>query len=260
MSWPPVRMTLWLRLPSTLASAMGMVAILIVVGALFPAVGHSIGRLNLPKGVVALLGGADYGSITGWYRSEIGSIYGPLVIGALAVTGAAATLAGEEEDRILALLLAHPIGRRRLVAAKAAAIAVLVIGLVVAVWVGMLSGVAIGGGGISIGHLLAFAVQLAGFGLAVGALTLALAAGTGRRALAAGVAAGVAIVGWLVNGFTPLVSFLSWLKYLTFFYYYSGHDPLTRGVDLPGLAVLIAFALLATALATVLIERRDLRA
>ncbi len=126
MSWSPARMALRLRLVSTASGALGLVAVLLAVGALFPAVGHTIGKLNIPKGVAQLLGGADYGTITGWFRSEIGSVYGPLVIGALAITAAAATTAGEEEDRILALVLAHPITRSRLIAAKATAIAVIV--------------------------------------------------------------------------------------------------------------------------------------
>lgn len=81
---------------------------MLAVGALFPAVGHSIGKLSIPKGVAQLLGGADYGTITGWYRSEIGAVYRPLVIAALAITAASACTAGEEEDRILGLVLAHP--------------------------------------------------------------------------------------------------------------------------------------------------------
>ena len=113
MNAATTRLALRLRLVSTVSAAAGLIAVLIAVGALFPAVGHTIGRLNIPKGVAQLLGGADYGTITGWFRSEIGSIYGPLVIAALAVTGAAATTAGEEEDRILALVLAHPIRRSR---------------------------------------------------------------------------------------------------------------------------------------------------
>ena len=122
MSWPTIKMALRLRWVSTASGGLGLIAVLIVVGALFPAVGHTIGKLNIPKGVSQLLGGADYGTITGWYRSEIGSIYGPLVIGGLAIAGAVAATAGEEEDRILALVLAHPIRRARLIAAKAAAI------------------------------------------------------------------------------------------------------------------------------------------
>jgi beta-exotoxin I transport system permease protein len=260
VSWAATRIALRLRLVGTVSAAVGLVAVMAAVGALFPAVGHTIGKLNVPSGVANLLGGADYGTITGWFRSEIAEIYGPLVIAALAITGAAATTAGEEEDRILALVLAHPIRRSRLVAAKAAAIALIVVAIAFAVWVGLIAGVAAGGGGITIPHITALAVQLAFFGLATGAVALALAAGTGRRSLASGGAAAVAILGWLVNSFAPLVHAIAWLKYLTLFYYYAGYDPLKRGVGLPGLVVLGLVALALTAAAIVAFDRRDLRA
>jgi len=223
MSWPAFAMTLRLRLPSTGFAALGLVAVLLVVGALFPAVGHSFGKLNIPNGVSHLLGGADYGTITGWFRSEIGSIYGPLLISAMAITGAVSTTAGEEEDRILALVLAHPVDRRHLIAAKAGAIAVVVWLIAVATW-------------------------------------LAVAVGTGRRALATGVAAAVGVAGWLINGFAPLVAAIAWLKYLSPFYYYAGHDPLTQGVDIPDLAILGMLTLALTTVAMLRIQRRDLRA
>jgi ABC-2 type transport system permease protein len=86
-----------------------------------------------------------------------------------------------------------------------------------------------------------------------------VAAATGQRSLANGVAAGVAILGWLINGFAPLVSALSWLKYLSLFYYYGGHDPLTNGVDVGGLIVLAVVTAALTAVAMFAIERRDLR-
>jgi hypothetical protein len=57
-----------------------MALVILMVGALFPAVGDSIGKLDLPEGVTTLLGGADYGTITGWMRSEIAAVYGPLVV------------------------------------------------------------------------------------------------------------------------------------------------------------------------------------
>lgn len=260
MSWPVTRLTLRLRLVGTLSAAAGLVAVMLLVGALFPAVGHTIGKLNVPSSVANLLGGADYATITGWFRSEIAVVYAPLVVGALAITGASAATAGEEQDRILALVLAHPIRRSRLLAAKAAAIALIVLIVGLAVWVGLLAGVAAGGGGITVAHITALAVQLAFFGLATGAVALAVGAGTGRRSLATGVAAAVAILGWLVNSFAPLVSAIAWLKYLTLFYWYSGHDPLTRGVGVVGLVVLGLVALALTGAAIAGFEGRDLRA
>jgi len=259
MTRAPLAMALRLRLASAASAAFGLVAVLVIVGALFPAVGGTIGKLNLPRGVSQLLGGADYATLTGWFRSEIGAVYGPLVIGAVAITSAAAITAGEEEDRILALVLAHPIARSRLVLAKAGAIAAVVVMIAVAAWVGLLVGVALGGGGIGVGHMAAFAVHLAFFGFALGAVAVALGAGTGRRALAGGVAAGVGVIGWLINGFAPLVGALDWLKYLSPFYYYAGHDPLTQGIDVGDLVVLGVVAMALTALAVLAFERRDLR-
>jgi ABC-2 type transport system permease protein len=260
VSWPATRIALRLRFVGTVSAALGLVAVMLVVGALFPAVGHTIGKLDVPTSVANLLGGADYATITGWFRSEIAVIYAPLVVGALAITGASAVTAGEEEDRILALVLAHPIKRSRLVLAKALSIALIVLIVAFAVWVGLLLGVAAGGGGISLGHITALAVQLAFFGFAAGALALALGAGTGRRSLASGATAAIVILGWLVNSFAPLVNAVAWLKYLTLFYYYSGHDPLTRGVGFPGLIVLGLVTLALTTAAVVSLDRRDLRA
>lgn len=260
MSVPVTKVTLRLRAAAAVSAAAGLIAVMAAVGALFPSVGHTIGTLNVPKSVSNLLGGGDYGTITGWFRSEIASIYGPLVIGAIAITGAAAATAGEEEDRILGLVLAYPIRRPRLVAAKAAAIAAIVLIVALGTWIGLIVGVALGGGGITLAHMTALAVQLAFFGFATGALAIALGASTGRRSLASGGAAAVAILGWLINSFAPLVAGLDWLKYLSPFYYYAGHDPLTHGVDIAGVVVLGVLSLVLTAAGIAGIERRDLRA
>jgi ABC-2 type transport system permease protein len=259
VSGPAFTMALRLRLLTTCLSALGMTLVILMVGALFPAVGDSIGKLDLPEGVADLLGGADYGTIAGWMRSEIGAVYGPLVIAATAITGAAGLTAGEEEDGILALTLAHPIERRRLIMSKAAAVAVAVAIVAAGTFLGLVAGVAVAGGGIGAGDLGALALHLAFFGWAVGAVALALAAATGRRAVASGGAAAFAVLGFLINGFAPLVDGIGWLKYVSPFHYYSGHDPIGHGVAIGDLAVLGAAALALTAVAMVRIGRRDLR-
>lgn len=252
-------MALRLRLLPTALSALGMTLVIVMVGALFPAVGGSIGKLNLPKGVGDLLGGADYGTLTGWMRSEIGAVYGPLVIAAAAIIGAVGSTAGEEENGILGLTLAHPITRSQLVIAKAAAVAVSVALIALGTLVGLIAGIVVGGGGVNVGDLAALALHLAFFGLAVGALALALAATTGRRAVASGGAAAFALLTFLINGFAPLVDAIAWLKYLSPFYYYAGNDPISNGVDVGNLAILGSAALALTAVAVLGISRRDLR-
>ena len=229
-----------------------------MVGALFPAVGDSIGKLDLPKGVADLLGGADYGTITGWMRSEIGAVYGPLVIARHRRSPAPSrSTAGEEEERILGLVLAHPIR--------------------------VPAGPREGGGGRRrrcrrrprdvradrrrrgrrrrdpVGHRRARAppgVLRLGDRRARARARRRHRPPGGRR----GGAAGFAVLGFLINGFAPLVDGIHWLKYLSPFYYYAGHDPLASGVDVGDLAVLVAASLVLTALAVAGFRRRDLRA
>ncbi len=259
MSAPVFTMALRLRRLATALTMLGMVAVILMVGALFPAVGGSIGTLDLPKGVADLLGGADYGTITGWMRSEVGAVYGPLVLAATAVTAAVGTTAREEEDGILAMTLAYPIPRSRLLLAKAAAVAVTVAAVSVGTFAGLVAGVAAAGGGIGVGDLAALALHLTFFGFAFGALALALAGATGRAAVASGGAAAFGVLAFLVNGFAPLVHGIAWLRYLSPFYYCSGHDPIANGVHVGDLAVLGAAAVALTAVAVVGFARRDLR-
>jgi len=260
VSGPAFRVALRARLPMTASVAVGLIAVLLATGALFPAVGHTFGKLNLPSGVARLLGGADYANPTGWFRSEIASIYGPLLVAAVTVTAAATTTAGEEEGGILALVLSHPVARSHLVASKAVAMATLALAVAAAAWIGLVSGVALAGGGISVARMGAFSLQLAGFGLAIGAIALAVGAGDGRRSLAVGTAVGVAVAGWLINGFATLVPAIAWSRFLSPFYYYARHDPLTRGVDLSGLAVLGAISVTLVAVGITAFRSRDLRA
>ncbi len=259
MSAPTLRLALRLRLVSALVTAVGMTAVIVMVGALFPAVGGSIGKLNLPQGVTELLGGADYGTLAGWMRSEVGAVYGPLVIAGVAISAAASLTAGEEEDRILALVLAHPVTRGQLIAAKAAAVAGGVLLIALGTFVGLVVGVAIGGGGVTLGHLAALAIHLVFFGLTMGAVALAAAAATGRKGVAVGAASAIGILAFLINGFAPLVDALDWLKYLSPFYYYAGSDPIGTGVDIGHLLVLAAATAALMSAALVLFERRDLR-
>jgi ABC-2 type transport system permease protein len=259
MSVPVFALAVRLRWLATALTALGMALVIVLVGALFPAVGDSIGKLDLPEGVTQLLGGADYSTIAGWMRSEIGAIYGPLVVAATAITGAVAATAGEEEDGILALSLAHPVQRSSLMLAKACAIAVTVALVALGTFVGLLVGVAVAGGGLSAGHMAALCLHLAFFGWCVGGLALALAGLTGRRAVASGGAAAFAVLGFLINGFAPLVGGLEWLKYLSPFYYYAGHDPLGNGIHASDLVVLGAAAVAFVAAAILGFRRRDLR-
>jgi ABC-2 type transport system permease protein len=259
LSRSTLAVALRLRVTTIAATGAGIIAVIVMLGALYPAVGDAIGTLDVPRGVKELLGGADYGTLAGWMRSEIGSVYGPLVVGAIGIAASVGTLAGEEESGELALTLAHPVSRRALLLGKSAAVVLQVLALAAATLAGLAAGVAVGGGGLSLAHMTALCVHLAAFGMCIAMLALMLAAATGRRTVASGGAAAVGLVSYLVNGFAPLVSGLHWLTYLSPFSYYARRDPIGRGVDVGDVAVLVGAALVLVVVAIVVFDRRDLR-
>jgi ABC-2 type transport system permease protein len=252
-------MELRLRYRVAASAAIGLIAVIMIVGALYPSLKDTFGKLNVPEGVANLLGGANYSTLTGWLQSEIVATYGPLVFCAVGITTAVATTTGDEDERILATLLAHPIVRTALLLAKTLALALLILAVSVATWIGFLIGVAIAGGGISTAHLAAQAAHLALLGLTYAALALALGASTGRKMIAAGGATGLAILGFLINGLAPLINALTWTQYLSPFYYYSSHEPLTNGAQWGHLVVLAATSLVLVGAALIGFRRRDLR-
>jgi beta-exotoxin I transport system permease protein len=253
------RMELRLRYRTAALAGIGLVIVIMIVGALYPSLKDTFGKLNVPQGVANLLGGADYSTLTGWLQSEIVATYGPLVFCTVAITTATATTTGDEDDGVLATLLAHPIARTRLLLAKTLALALLLLTVSVATWIGLIVGVAIAGGGISTMHLAAQGAHLGLLGLTLGTLALALGASTGRKPIAAGGAAAAAILGFLVNGLAPLTSAVSWARYLSPFYYYADGRPLSNGAQWQHLAVLAAVSLALVACAVTGFRRRDLR-
>ncbi len=259
MSIPTLALELRLRWRMTAIAAGALFSFLLMLGALFPAIGGTFGQLKVGEGVSNLLGGADYGSLNGYLKAEAVSILAPLICGGIAVAFAAGSTAGEEEDGILSLVLAHPLQRSAAVLGKAAGLALAVLALGWVNWVGLVAAVALAGGGIGAGDLAAQSLHLTFFALVLGSLGLALGAATGQRALALGGAAGFGILAFLINGFAPLVGAIEWLKYISPFYYYSGHDPLSNGVDFGDLAVMGVSALALVAIAVAGLRRRDLR-
>ena len=178
-----------------------------MVGALFPAVGDSIGKLDLPEGVAELLGGADYGTITGLdaQRDRRGlRAAGDRRHRDHRRRGLDRRRGGERHPRARARPPDRPLapGRSPRPRRSRSACSSSPLGT----WLGLVVGVAVGGGGIALGHLAALAVHLAFFGLATGALALALAAATGRRARRRRRRGGRSrSLGFLINGFAPLV-------------------------------------------------------
>jgi ABC-2 type transport system permease protein len=112
---------------------------------------------------------------------------------------------------------------------------------------------------MSIGNIAATSLLVTLVGVAFGALALALGAATGRMKVATYGTVGVALVFFVLNAFLPFSdTFAGYAKWSPFYYYLTS-DPLSNGMNWGHGAVLAGLALVLTAIAVFLFNRRDLR-
>ena len=207
----------------------------------------------------AFLGpGGDFTSPTGYINTELLSWLAPIVFIAFAIGVAGRALAGEEEDGTLSLLLAYPVraavwrcrssrrwpcwsprsawrsGRH---------------------WRSPRPSWARRSAPPIFEAVLLFTL----LALAIGSVTLATGAATGRRSAGAAVGAGVAVAMYLLNTLAQISGAMHPYRVLSLFYYSGGTTPLGRGLGAIDVAVLVGTTLVLLALTLVLFERRDIR-
>ncbi|MFC9970757.1 ABC transporter permease subunit [Spirillospora sp. NPDC127200] len=213
---------------------------------------------NVPEAMRGF-GFADMASAAGYLQGAVFGLLVPLLATFYGAATGARMVSADEESGYLDLLLAHPIGRTRLLlhrfaalAAGAVSIAVVVLGAVLAVRTSAkLDSIAVSG-------FVAQAVQLALLALVFGALSTAVGAATGKgRATVFGITAGAGVLAYAVNGFAPQIG-ADWLRHLTPFHYYIGGEPLKNGLQYTDAGVLAAVTVALIAVGAWRFGRRDL--
>jgi len=244
---------------------LGIVAFVVLHLLVYPTVadqGAEFDRLieSYPEPLKAVFGldEIDYASPAGYLDSELFSFMGPLILLIFAVGQGAKATAAQEESKRLDLLLANPISRVRLIAEKHGAAlgmtAFLCVVMLAALWIGteaqdMDVGV-VGIAAASVGVFLLAAVY-GGLALTIGALV-------GKKGVATGVASAAAVAAFLIHTLGRLASWLEPVRPLSPFYYYDRGNPLVDGLDLLGVGVLAAAAIVLWGLAGLAFDRRDL--
>ena len=244
----------------------GAVVYVALLMSVYPSIKKSAGQLqgyvdNLPAALrAAFLGpGGDFTSPTGYINTELLSWLAPIVFIAFAIGVAGRALAGEEEDGTLSLLLAYPVPRRRLALQKFAALAVLVCAIGFAFWASLTIATAILGTPVGALHLFEAVLRFTLLALAIGSVTLATGAATGRRSAGAAVGAGVAVAMYLLNTLAQVSGAMHPYRVFSLFHYSGGTTPLGRGLGAADVAVLAGTTLVLLALTVTLFQRRDIR-
>jgi ABC-2 type transport system permease protein len=214
---------------------------------------------DLPEGIRNLMGipeGADVASLA--YNIVL-RFAAPLTLGGLAISAGSHAMAGEERRGTVSVLLANPISRRGVVAAKTGAIALLSIATAAVLWLECVATPALLGVSTAGMRLGAMCVHLTANTMFWGLLAVALGAATGRSQLASGLSTGAMVLAYVAAGLLPLVQPLAGAVRIVPWHYFDGADPLVDGVSWPHLAMLSVGAGCLLGAALVGVERRDLR-
>ncbi|MGI5200745.1 ABC transporter permease subunit [Spirillospora sp. CA-108201] len=183
----------------------------------------------------------DPASAAGYLQGAVFGLLVPLLATFYGAATGARMISADEESGYLDLLLAHPIGRTRLLLHRFAALAagaVAIAGAVLAAMLAVRDGAELDS--VTVSGFTAQTLDLALLALVFGALSTALGAATGRgRAFVFGVTAGTGVLAYALNGFAPRIG-ADRLRALTPFHYYIGGEPLKNGFRLTDAAVLTA--------------------
>jgi ABC-2 type transport system permease protein len=219
-----------------------------------------ISSLMAKMGPVAKLMGAtgDINSLTGFLHIELFSMILPALMVVLAAGMSSGFTAGEESRGTIDVLLSYPISRRRLVLEKCVAVLIACCVAAAVTWALGLVGAAISSSPLAADKLAAACVMLVLISLVYGSLALAISTATGNRGAAIGVAVGLLVVTYLIDGLANIVDGLNTIRWISPFKYYMGNDPLRNGLDLGDAAVLIAVTAVLVVVSVVAFNRRDL--
>lgn len=166
----------------------------------------------------------------------------PILLSIFGIGLAARLLAGEEGEGRLELLLAHPIGRLRVLGQRAAAAFLLLLGVfVVPTVVLVVAAPGFGMDGVGLSEIAA--ASTSGWLLALfhSAVTFGVGAWTGRRSIAIAVGAAATGAGFLLQSLASVSATVRPLRWLTPWYWFFDARPIVDGwgpLLVPSVAVL----------------------
>lgn len=243
----------------------GMALYLIAVSAAWPSLNDSedlqAAAQDYPQVFKSMFGGEeafDMSQGSSFLQAQFFSLVVPLVLGVFAIAFAARTLAGEEEDGLLDLLLTHPVSRRQAVLEKGLGVAIAVGLLGLAVCLALVVVDLAVDFGVGLSYLLSAVVGTVLLALVHGVAAVLAGSLTGQHGAAVAGGAVVFVAGYLLMVVADLATDVSWLKYLSPFYYGTGTGALTDSWPVGPHLLLLALAVLGLAGSVVALERRDL--
>ena len=241
---------------------LGVGAMGFTMGPMWLALEDVIGEMisQFPEELLAIAGGADMATASGWYTGEMYSIVVPFAVMFVAASSAARAFGGEVENRTIGLVMSTPTRRTRLATDKAVAMVLHV--LIAAGLVGLLTwvGIVVSGIDIGIADVVAITLMLSLLSVFVGGISMVISVVTGRGVLAILLGLLVAVVMYAWSSFLPMAEATADLAWLSPWHHFIATDPMGAGIDWASAALLLILAVVPLVAGVYLFKRRDIPA
>jgi len=214
---------------------------------------------DMPEFMRNLMGipdGADVGALA---YSVILGFAGAVTMASIALSMGSASIAGEEKNGTLGILLGNPKSRTEVLVSKAGSMLALMGMAALILW----------GSGIVIPAMLdietggmfleAIIFHLFVNAILYGFMAMMIGACTGDRTKASGITAGVMVLSFFAVGLLPLIEGASDLARVFPWYYFDSSDPVMNGVHWGHIGIMLGLSAAFAVAAVIGLNRRDIR-
>lgn len=214
---------------------------------------------TMPPAILEMMGIPEGADGAGLAFGAMYSFMGALTVAGLAISMGTASIAGEEMNGTMGLLLANPKSRTSILVSKTASmLAVVAAGAVILLLAGYVVPSLLGVD-MSPYHTEALVTHVAVNAVFYGMAAAAIGAWTGRAKSASGAAVAVMVVSYLAYGILPLIEGAETVQKIFPWRYFAQGAPHLNGVAWDDMAVLGGLSALLLVVAVVGVNRRDLR-
>lgn len=246
------------RWKSTVVGAVTLAVLLIFGMAVYRDIDVSFWD-DLPEAFRNMFGIPEGADVGGLAYGAIYSGYGALTMAAIALAAGAVSIAGEEKNGTIGLLLGDPVSRTKVFLEKAASlVAVTAIGFLI-LWLAAVAAPVMLDVDIGSMNINALLVMMFVNALFYGFMAMALGAWTGKTSIAIGVTSAVMVVSFIAAGLLPLIESVAGLAKAFPWHYFTSADPVSNGIDWGHFAVLAGSIVVFTVVGVIGLNRRDLR-
>lgn len=248
------------RITGMLIGAASIGLMLLLGMAVYKDVDLTLYMETMPPAILEMMGIPDGADAAGLAFGAMYSFMGALTIAGLALSMGTASIAGEEANGTMGLLLGNPKSRTSILVSK-------VLSMLFVVFAGSLILLAAGyivpsvlGVDMTPYNIEALVFHLGVNAVFYGLLAAAVGAWTGSAKAASGTAVAIMVVSWLAYGILPLIAGTETLIKFFPWYYFADGAPNLNGVAWGDMAVLGGLSVVFLVVAVIGVNRRDLRA